>query len=331
MKYSLFFFLTLAFGATINAQDITNTLGTNGTYIIEDVNNNSLIRTSRSTTPKIIIGDYSSSFNLPPGDIDFVHNNGSDQINLVVGRGSAFSAFPKLQFYYTPGDLSSPTAVTDNNLLGAINFFGSNGSSWISQASASLTAQVDGTLGTSIPGRLELTTQNSSGDVNTLKFNSSGNLLLNPHGADNNISILGTDGSITFDNLKGSGNSNLEVDANGKIVRSSGALTTAWKTILSGNYTVLATDHTVIVSSLSTITLPDPTSSGNSGKTYIIKRGGASSTVTIVSSGTNIKIDGSSSITLNSDWSYIKVQAVGLTSGSATTWIIIGGEGFTRN
>lgn len=316
LKITILAFVQVAF-----AQDITSTLGPSGTFIVEDNSNESLFRASRNGTPEIIMGDYETGFNLPDGSVNFVHNNGSEKLNLVVGKSGAFSAFPKLQFFYTPGSLSAPTNVSNSNLLGIINFFGYN-NGWVNSSPAvRIESKVDGVPGSSVPGLLEISTQNNNSNPNFMEFNSLGDFEINPNGNGNNTTISGASGQLTLENLSGSGFSTLQVNSSGAVSRgaSSGTLKLNVTEVNNANYTILDTDHTIIVGANSTLTLPD--ASSNIGQVYVIKTSGLFA-LTVDCSPTNT-IEGSTSIAIDSlvPWNYIEVQAI---SGS---WIILSSKG----
>ena len=174
MKKAILSLLLLPLG--LLAQNITNTLGPSGVFTVEDNSNNSIIQAQRPSpgATRIIFGDYSNSFNLPTGDVDFVHNEGTERVNIVVGRSGAFSAFPKLGFFYTPGSLTSPLTVTDQSTLGIINFGGYvTGHGW--REEAFIKVEVQGTPNVDIPTRMIFGTKGGSA-FNNMIFDNAGNL-----------------------------------------------------------------------------------------------------------------------------------------------------------
>jgi hypothetical protein len=318
------FFLKITILACVQvafAQDITSTLGASGTFIVEDNTNKSLFRASRNGTPEIVMGDYENGFNLPEGSVNFVRDNGSEKLNLVVGKSVAFSAFPKLQFFYTPGSLTAPADVSDSNLLGIISFFGYNNGWTSSSPAVRIESKVDGAPGPSVPGLLEISTQNNNANLNFMEFNSVGDFELNPNGSGNNTTISGVSGQLTLENLAGTGFSALQVNSTGTVSRgvSSGTLKLNVTEVSSPIYTISDTDHTIIVAANSTLTLPD--ASSNIGQVYVIKSSGLFALIVDCSSSDTI--EGSASIAIGAlvPWNYIEVQAI---SGS---WIILSSKG----
>ena len=294
MDKSFIFFLVICLSLSFDAksQNITNTLGTNGTYVVEDVNNSSLIRASRtSNQPKLIVGDWESFFNLPSGNVNFVHNNGTEKINLVVGKSGVFSAFPKLYFHYTPGSLSMPTTVVNNDKLGIIGFGGFNNGSW-EELSAQIATLVDGNPGSSIPTKLLFQTQSNSGSIKNMEFDSNGNLTI--------------PGSATLN----------------------GSLSTPAKATFTNTITLDESDHTLVCSFGGTTTVTLPTVSADThGKTYIIKAGFIVGGQVDIVTGNGETIDGNASITLDTNWEYIRLQAIFQTTPfSVRTWVIVGGN-----
>lgn len=272
------------------AQNITNTLGTSGSFIVEDVNNNSLIRASRTGSTRMYFGDYQSNYNLPAGDIDFIHDQGSEKVNIVVGRGTSFSAIPKLQFYYTPGSLASPLEIEGGDILGIINFGGYRSSGgWT--IGSSISAEVDLPSGTSLPGgsipsRLDFRTDPpTASGANVMTFDSGGNLTV--------------PGAITSQEIK---IEQLNVDN-------------------SDSYNLTLNDQTVIFNIIGAgtgnVDVNLPAANTLKGKTFTVKRGSTVSTRTLTLNA-SANIDGSTSYVLGSGYSYVTVQSDG------SKWWVVG-------
>ena len=291
--FTLLFIVSFVFTNSAQAQNITNTLGANGTYVVEDVNNSSIIRASRTgSQPKLIVGDWESAFNLPSGNVNFIHNNGTEKLNLVVGKSGAFSAFPKLYFHFTPGSLTAPTTVDNNDDLGIIGFGGFNNGGW-EELAAQIYTRVDGTPGVRIPTKLIFQTQgNTSGSSNNMELDSNGNLTI--------------PGSTTLN----------------------GSFSTPAKATLTNAITLDESDHTLVCSFGGTTTVTLPTVSADThGKTYIIKAGMIATGQVDIVTGNGETIDGNASITLDTNWEYIRLQAIFQTVPfSVTTWVIVGGN-----
>lgn len=122
---------------TIQAQDITNTLGPSGNYIIEDDSNNEIIKVDAS-------GTFHFKNEVPGSSTQFdLYNAGH---NL------------KLNFYKASGTPSAPTSVSDFSILGILDFKGYTGSNY--QLGASIFAWVKGTpSGFTLPTSLIFQTQ----------------------------------------------------------------------------------------------------------------------------------------------------------------------------
>ena len=181
MKKVLLFILLLPLG--LSAQSIVGETGTNGQFVVGKSSTGVAggpMDTTFSIDPgsnEIILGQRESPIKattLPLGNVHFLHEGGSERVNIIAAPGSGFSAFPKLQFFYTAGSLANPSAVADGNTLGTISFGGWN-TAWIGNM-ASIDGRVDGTPGTSTPTRIELTTSDASSNNNIMTFDSDGNL-----------------------------------------------------------------------------------------------------------------------------------------------------------
>ncbi len=132
------------------------------------------------------------------------------------------------------------------------------------------------------------------------------------------LNFMNTNGSLNFGNSSSDialsiDNSNVGVGLRGanSLLQVNGPIATAIKTV-TANYTVTASDSTILGNGSLTVTLPSAT--GIAGRVYVIKNIGAS-TVTVATNGGSI--DGSSTFSLSSTDEAITVQSDG------TNWWII--------
>ncbi len=272
MKRIAFFLALLP--AFAFAQNITNTLGTSGTFIVEDVTFNSVFRASRVTSaPLVNIGDWTSGFSLPAGNVNMSYNNAASSTfitNITVGNGNSNLAKPTLQFNYTPGPLTAPTDVLAASTLGVIGYGGYLSSSWRTNA-AKIQVDVDGTpAGTNIPTKFTFSTQTSAGVAKNMVLNSGGNLIV--------------DASITS-----------------KAIVSKNA-----------NYTATADDQTIVCTT-SGITITLPAVAANVGKIYTIKKGANGNfTITVDANGAET-IDGAATVVFgtNANYEFLTLQSDG--------------------
>ncbi len=85
----------------------------------------------------------------------------------------------------------------------------------------------------------------------------------------------------------------------------------------TANYTATTDDHTIRVDTTGgNVTIALPAASGNAGRMFVIKKTVAANTVTVDPSGAET-IDGSSTITLTSQYEHVRVQCNG------TSWDLI--------
>jgi len=242
-------------------QNITNTLGTSGTFVVEDNGNNVLISANRtSSTDFIVIGDYAITYNLPPysasnlGTVIFPQNNASSRLDFI-SSGAGHKSF--LNFLYTPGSLVSPLDLQNDDVLGLIEFGGYFNTSWRSNA-AKFEVVVSGTPSgiANIPTEMRFT-NNAAGTPKTMTFNNDGNLTV------------------------------------------PGAVTSQAIRVVNGTANILVTDQVIISTTASTFTLPD-ISTVPVGKTYTFKKADDGNfAITIQGNGTII--DGAASISNGSN------------------------------
>ena len=268
-------FLAAFLPAALIAQNITNTLGASGTFLVEDNGNNSLVRANRTgTVEQIYIGDYASGFSLPPysgfsnsGNVVFAQNNATSRLDII---SSGLSHSSLLQFLYTPGTLTSTLDLVNGNTLGTLNFGGYFGS-WRPNA-ARITVSVDGAPSgiADIPTKITFTNNASSSTSKVMTYDSGGNLIV--------------PASITSQAI----------------------------TSVAVNYAATANDQTIVCTTNITVTLP-AVANVPAGKTYTIKKGYAANTATTINTTSSQLIDAATSTTItgNNTYSYITVQSDG--------------------
>ena len=164
---------------TIQAQDITNTLGPSGNFIVEDDSNNEIIKVDAS-------GTFHFKNEVPGSSTQFdLYNAGH---NL------------KLNFYKAKGTPSAPVAVDDFVALGILDFYGYTGSGY--QVGAAIAAEVEGaSSGFIVPTSLTFRTQ-ETGDLHdrmTIKPNGYVGIgFSTPDTSPQPKSTLDVDGSVSY-------------------------------------------------------------------------------------------------------------------------------------
>ncbi|AUC80860.1 hypothetical protein [Lacinutrix sp. Bg11-31] len=143
--------------------------------------------------------------------------------------------------------------------------------------------------------------------------------------AQNITNTLGANGDFKIDNSVAT--NLMTIKSNGATILN-GSLSTPAKATLANAITLDESDHTLICADggTTTVTLPTITSETH-GRIYIIKAGMIATGQVNIVTGNSEQIDGNSSITLDTNWEFIKLQAIFQTGSlSITTWVIIGGN-----
>ena len=110
------------------------------------------VKATVDSSGRLLVGTSSS---IGFGEQIQAHNTTGD--NIAVGRFSANAGAPDIRLYKSRGSLGTNTAVVADDVLGAIDFRGADGSSYVQ--AASIRALADGTPGTNdMPGRLVFST-----------------------------------------------------------------------------------------------------------------------------------------------------------------------------
>lgn len=139
------------------------------------------------------------------------------------------------------------------------------------------------------------------------------------------INTLGTNGDFKVDNTTAT--NLMTIKSNGATILN-GSISTPAKATLSNAITLNESDHTLICADGGTTTVTLPTITPDiHGRIYIIKAGMIATGQVNIVTGNSEAIDGNASITLDTNWEFIKLQAIFQTGSlSITTWVIIGGN-----
>ena len=193
-KLALFLFLipALSYG-----QNITNTLGTGGKFIIEDnVAGTPDVVSINPTGPELLFGKQPTGFSnslLPSGKFQFLSSGSSATMN-IVSAGAGFS--PMLNLNFANGDLGvSLTDVVVGDDLGGIGF-GGRLTTWqvgAANITASVTSIANGSIGTD----LTFKTQDDNATSNTMVFDDSGSLIVPASISSNAIRTINASTSAT--------------------------------------------------------------------------------------------------------------------------------------
>jgi hypothetical protein len=259
-------FLSLLPGILV-AQNITNTLGASGEFIVEDNSNKDVLYINPgSLFQEIVFGLQPAGFDpatdLPVGQFSFLSGSFPTVVNLITANGSNPANASFLELIRERGTLDNPGSATGGDALGIISFGAYDGSGYKTGLSSIKSKIVTATGANPNVFTTDLEFSTTGG---TMTFDNGGNLIV--------------PSDITANSFFGTGN----IIAAGPIV-SQKIITVSASTTLS------LTDRVVLVNTGSvTITLPAGPPTAAAGVTYIIKNitgvGGSGGNITI--SGTN--------------------------------------------
>ncbi len=137
MKKLITFIIVASLAITIQAQDITNTLGTDGFFYIESESGTELVFIGSFTTGNGLT-EFSFSNKLDYSTDFSINNYGNNNLNLNLMKAR--------------GNTDTPEDVVTGNVLGTINFEGYH--EGVYHTSATISARVDGDPGSYVPGEL---------------------------------------------------------------------------------------------------------------------------------------------------------------------------------
>ena len=329
MKKLLTFIIAASLALTIQAQDITNTLGTNGNFKVNKNDGTSNLFTLSETDDHILqLSSSTSAFTIKndAGEAAFEFDdsyNLSDLAMIRIGHaeenwiGGQFSHLQlqsavtdnkfnlvsrgKNNFingYYARGDASGPTDVADADVLLTMNAYGYKSNH---VRAAYIEFVVDGTLVSSIPGKIDFATNSSSGT-------SAVHMSIKSDGTVNIVKVLDVDGAVDFaGDLDVAGTVNIAT-----VLDVDGAVNMGYE--MGASITLDDTHYTYATQNSATVTLP--TAVGIEGRVYIIKLITTGSATVATTSGQNI--DGATTYSLSAEYKYVKVQSTN------AAWIIIG-------
>ena len=328
MKKLITLLVVASLALTIQAQDITNTLGTDGSFFVNKLGGtpsflklsstgDHIMQFSTASTGFTIKGQsgdalfsFSEQHNAAPftmltvghadanwlGSNTFAHLQLQSQTSAIPNKFNmvARSAVNNFNAYSANGTGTSPEASTNNHII--LNLYGYGYQNSANRLAAGISFVVDGTpAGNFVPGKITFHTTSVA------------------------------DGSTIRMTVKNDGKVGIGTDAPTSTLDVAGSVSLSYNETPDAAYTATATDYTIIPIDVCTVTLPDPSTC--EGRVYVVKRPGTGNSISIVSAGTDVKIDGHASVTLDDNWDFIKVQSVGFSA--ATTWVIIGGNGYT--
>jgi len=166
-------------------------IGSGNALLVEDSANPDSSPIVVDANGRVIFGN-TSALTIGGGTPIFqIHSTSSTQ-EAIAGWGTISSQSPILGFYRSAsGVVGTQGAVVSGADLGAINFFGDDGTAFIS--AAQILAEVDGTPGTNdMPGRLlfSTTADGASSPTERMRINNSGQVLIGNTTTDASVKLL---------------------------------------------------------------------------------------------------------------------------------------------
>lgn len=200
MKKLITIIITASLAFTIQAQDVTNTLGTNGHFYIKDNSTNQLMKVDGSAN--MYIGEGILGY-ADHRTLNILETSGSAGITLSSYKNNSWSARSRVSFYSNGGTVGALTPAVTGNDIGWLDFYGWDGDAW--QDGASIHTTVDGTVSDGhVPMKIDFSTDGGSGLSSRMTINSDGT-----------VNIAGLAG--------GSDDDYVTVDVNGNLKRSATA------------------------------------------------------------------------------------------------------------
>ena len=288
MKKLFTIIIIASFAHTMQAQDIINTLGSNGSFLVNKNDGTNYLKVD--PFGKLNLGGGPSSSYLNGGrDLNLVKEGGSSGITLTAISNGA-NARARMDFAKANGTIGALSTLVDNDEVSYLTFYGHDGSGY--HLGASLEVSVDGNV---TPGNIPMQFDFFTNDTaSRLTIKDDGKVGI---GTDTPTSTLEVSGSLSLSNV----------------------------VTLANSYTMGDSDYTLIGVQTGTLTvnLPEVTSAID-GRIYVIKR--RADTVDI-SPFTGQKIDGLTTFTLDAANEFVVIQAIYQDASPATaTWVAIGGK-----
>lgn len=241
-----------------------------------------------SSLSSLIIGEDAGTNWIPNSynHVQLQSEGAENQLSFISYSGSTPSYTNNILAYLGRGTKASPVNVVDGDEILIIEALGT-ATTGLKRA-ARIDFEVDGAPTTNYtPGKINFYTATSSSDIV-------------------NRMVIKGDGKVGI----GTETPTSTLDINGSVSKSI--------VLISGTYTALDSDYTILATAATTLSLPDPTTV--TGRVYVIKHGSGSFDVDISSEGTSKLIDTHASITVSTSLGFVQVQSTG------AHWFVIGGS-----
>lgn len=174
-------FIAAFLPAALIAQNITNTLGASGSFVVENSTNADVLLIN-PTGPLLVLGNQPAPFAtsiLPAGQFNFISSAASGVLNLISSNAGNRS---RLNLMYANGNLTTGgvLAIVNGDVLGTIGFGGAitNAPAWNNTGATITGVATSNVVSGNYATKIDVTTSNGSGGSNTMTFNSEGNLIV---------------------------------------------------------------------------------------------------------------------------------------------------------
>ena len=288
MKQLFTIIIIASLAHTMQAQDIINTLGSNGSFLVNKNDGTNYLKVDPFGSLNLG-GGLSSSYIFGGRDLNLVKEGGSPGITLTAISNGA-NARARIDFAKANGTIGALSTLVDNDEVSYLTFYGHDGSGY--HLGAYLKLSVDGNV---TPSNIPMQYDFFTNDITSrLTIKNDGKVGI---GTDTPTSTLEVSGSLSLSNF----------------------------VTLANSYTMGDSDYTLIGVQTGTLTvnLPEVTSAID-GRIYVIKR--RADTVDI-SPFTGQSVDGLTTFTLDAANEFVVIQAVYQDASPATaTWVAIGGK-----
>ncbi|WP_375236102.1 hypothetical protein [Winogradskyella sp.] len=276
------------FANKIQAQDIINTLGANGSFLVNKNDGTNYLKIDSFGRFNLGGGPGSSYIN-GGRDLNLVKEGSSSGITLTAISNGANSR-ARIDFAKANGTIGSLSTLVDNDEVSYLSFYGHDGSGY--NLGAYLGVSVDGNV---TPGNIPMQFDFFTNDISS---------------------------RLT---IKEDGKVGISTNTPTSTMEVSGSLSLSNFVTIANSYTMGDSDYTLIGVNTGTLTvnLPEVTSAIN-GRIYVIKR--RSDTIDI-SPFTGQSIDGLTTFTLDEANEFVVIQAIYQDAPlQVATWVAIGGK-----
>ena len=170
MKKVITLIVMVSLALTIQAQNITNTLGSSGNFVLNDNSGTQVMKVTH--TSRLYLGPASGY--AEAANLNIHKDSGPGGISITSYKGTPNPNKAVINFNATVGKFGdSPAMATDGESIGWLSYFGMDGTSW--RNGASIKVHVEGTVATGhVPMSVKFDTDDGSSMATRMTIHSSG-------------------------------------------------------------------------------------------------------------------------------------------------------------